>query len=150
MDGKIKILFVGDENQHRESYEELLTSSGYEVITAEDGQMALNILAGNQIDITLLDLNLSMEDQKVFETLFKTHPRMPVVILTNDETTDNALESIKKGAYDFITKPFRTDQFLLTVKRAADKSNAGKKERQAQEEIIQTPVSYTHLRAHET
>jgi two-component system, OmpR family, phosphate regulon sensor histidine kinase PhoR len=138
MDGKIKILFVGDEKQHRESYEMLLNSSGYEVITAEDGQIALDILAGKQIDITLLDLNMSMEDQKVFEPLFTTHPPMPVIILTDNETTDNALESIKKGAYDFISKPFKTDQFLHTVKRAADKSNAGKKERQAQEEIIQT------------
>jgi two-component system phosphate regulon sensor histidine kinase PhoR len=138
MHGKTKILFVGDEDQDRESYGRLLTSRGYEVITAEDGQMALDILAKKQIDITVLDLNMPMEDQKVFETLFTTHPHMPVVILTGNEKFDNALESIKKGAYDFITKPFRTDQFLLTVKRAADKSNAWKKERQAQEEIIKT------------
>ena len=139
MDGKTRILFVADENHHRESYERLLTGSGYEVITAEDGQAALDILAKRQFDITLLDFNMPIEDQKVFETLFKTHPHMPVVVLTGNETTDdNALESIKKSAYDFITKPFKTDQFLLTVKRATDKSNAGKKERQAQEEIIQT------------
>jgi CheY-like chemotaxis protein len=66
MDGKTKILFVGDENQNRGSYGRLLTSSGYEVITAEDGQMALDILAKKQIDITVLDLNMPMEDQKVF------------------------------------------------------------------------------------
>jgi signal transduction histidine kinase/CheY-like chemotaxis protein len=139
MDGKTRILFVGDENHHRESYERLLTSSGYEVIFSEDGQMALDILAKKQIDIILLDFNIPMKDQKVFETLFTTHPHIPVVILTgNEKPDDNALESIKKSAYDFITKPFKPDQFLLTVKRATDKSNAGKKERRAQEEIIQT------------
>jgi DNA-binding NtrC family response regulator len=134
MDEKTRILFVGYENQQKESYGRLLTASGYEVITAEDVQMALDVLAENQIDVTLLDLHVPMEEQKIFETLFISHPHIPVVILTGNETTDIALESIKTGVYDFIRKPFRKDQFLLTVKRSADKSNAGKRERQAQED----------------
>ena len=139
MGRKIKTLFVDDEKPLRDTCRRLLTGRGYDVITAENGQVALEILAKESFDIILLDLKMPvMGGEEVLEITRKKYPHMTVIIITGHGTLDSAVECMKKGAYDFITKPFQIDQFLLSIKRAADKRKAEIKERQTQEEIIQT------------
>ena len=139
MGRKIKTLFVDDEKPLRDTCRRLLTGRGYDVITAENGQVALEILAKESFDIILLDLKMPvMGGEEVLEITRKKYPHMTVIIIAGHGTLDSAVECMKKGAYDFITKPFQIDQFLLSIKRAADKRKAEIKERQTQEEIIQT------------
>ena len=61
---------------------------------------------------------------------------MPVIVITGHGTVDTAVECMKKGAYDFITKPFQVDQFLITVRRAADKKKLEEKARLYEEEKL--------------
>ncbi len=139
MDGTIKILFVDDEEPLRDRGQRLLTVRGYYVITAENGEKALEILAKEPVDIILLDLKMPvMGGEKVLEILSKRYPHVTAIIITGHGNIDTAVECMKKGAYDFITKPFDIDQLLLSIKRAADKINLEQQAKQLQDEMVRT------------
>ena len=137
MNEKIKILVVDDEKVIRDGCYRVLSGKGYDVITAENGQAALDILAKEPLDIILLDLKMPvMGGEEVLEITGEEYPDIPVIIITGHGTVDTAVECMKKGAYDFITKPFQIDQFLLIVTRAAEKRNLEQKARQFEQENI--------------
>lgn len=135
MDDKIRILVVDDERVVREGCHRVLSGKGYEVFLAEEGKSALEILAKDDIDIMLLDLKMPvMGGEEVLGHSRKHFPDVPVIIITGHGTVDNAVECMKKGAYDFVTKPFQVDQFLLTIERAADKRMLEQRSRLYEEE----------------
>jgi two-component system phosphate regulon sensor histidine kinase PhoR len=137
MNDKIKILVVDDEKIIRDGCHRVLTGKGYDVICAENGQAALNALAKEQLDMILLDLKMAvMSGEEVLELTGKKYPDIPVIIITGHGTVDTAVECMKKGAYDFITKPFQLEQFLLTITRAAEKRILEQKAKQFEEENI--------------
>ena len=137
MDGKIKILFVDDEEPLRDRCQSLLIARGYEVITAENGEKALEFLAKEPVDIILLDLKMPvMGGEQVLEILSRRYPSVTVIIITGHGDIDTAVECMKKGAYDFITKPFDIDQLLLSIKRAADKINLEHQAKQLQDKNV--------------
>ncbi|RJR38595.1 MAG: response regulator [Desulfobacteraceae bacterium] len=119
---KIRILVADDEKAIRDGCQRVLSSRGYEILLAENGSAAINVLASEIVDILLLDLKMPvMSGEEVLEIVRERYPTMPVIIITGHGTVDTAVECMKKGAYDFITKPFQVDPFLITVRRAADK-----------------------------
>ena len=137
MDKKIRILFVDDEARFRDTCCRLLTGRGYDVITAENGQIALDILSKNRVDIIILDLKIPvMSGEEVLEVIAKEYPDIPVVIITGNGTIDTAVECMKKGAYDFLTKPFQVDQLLFIIRRAEDKRTLEQKDRISRDMII--------------
>ncbi|MBL7175037.1 MAG: response regulator [Desulfobacteraceae bacterium] len=137
MSETIKILFVDDEERLRQTCQRLLTGRGYNVITAENGQIALDILSENPVDMMLLDLKMPvLGGEEVLEITHPKYPHIPVIIITAYGTVDTAVECMKKGAYDFVTKPFQVDQFLHTIKRAADKIKAEQKAKLFENENI--------------
>jgi len=137
MNEKAKILVVDDEKIIRDGCYRVLSGKGFEVITAENGQAALDILAKDAVDIILLDLKMPvMSGEEVLEITGKKYPDIPVIIITGHGTVDTAVECMKRGAYDFITKPFQIDQFLLVITRAAEKRNLEQKARQFERENI--------------
>jgi len=118
----ITILVVDDEKAIRDGCHRVLTSKGYEVVGAENGRIALDILSERPIDIVLLDLKMPvMGGEEILGVIRKAYPGIPVIIITGHGTVDTAVVCMKSGAYDFITKPFQIDQFLLTITRAAEK-----------------------------
>lgn len=138
MNEKIKILVVDDEKVIRDGCYRVLRGKGYDVITAENGQAAIDILAKEPLDIILLDLKMpAMSGEEVLEITGEKYPDIPVIIITGHGTVDTAVECMKKGAYDFITKPFQKDQFLLTVYRANEKIDLEKKAGEFEERNIQ-------------
>jgi len=137
MNEEIKVLVVDDEKVVREGCQRVLAGKGYEVVSAENGQKAMDILKTDKIDIILLDLKMPvMSGEEVLEKVRNQYPDIPVIIITGHGTVDTAVECMKKGAYDFITKPFQVDQFLLTVNRASEKRRLEQKARLFQEENI--------------
>ena len=137
MNKTIKIIVIDDEKAIRDGCHRVLTGKGYEVITAENGQIALDILAKELIDIILLDLKMPIiGGEKVLEIAREKYPDIPVIIITGHGTVDTAVICMKNGAYDFITKPFQIDQFLLTITRAAEKRRLEQKAEQFKEENI--------------
>lgn len=137
MNEDIKILVVDDENAIREGCRRLLTGKGYRVDTAEDGQKALDILGSGVTDIVLLDLKMpNMSGEQVLEITRNKFPEICVIIITGHGTVDTAVDCMKKGAYDFITKPFQVDQFLITINRAAEKRRLEQRARMLQDENV--------------
>jgi two-component system phosphate regulon sensor histidine kinase PhoR len=134
-DKKMTVLVVDDEKVVRDGCQRVLTDKGYHPLSAENGKEALDLLADNPVDIILLDLKMpGMSGEEVLEKTYKKHPDIPVIIITGHGTIDTAVECMKKGAYDFVTKPFQIDEFILTVNRASDKRMLEKKALRYQEE----------------
>jgi two-component system phosphate regulon sensor histidine kinase PhoR len=134
-DQSLKVLVADDERPIRDGCHRVLTSRGYEVMLAENGHQALEIISKEDIDILLLDLKMPlMGGEEVLEIVCTRRPDIPVIIITGHGTVDTAVACMKKGAYDFITKPFQVDQFLITVRRAAEKRKLEQKAKLFQEE----------------
>lgn len=137
MTEKIRVLVVDDEQVVREGCRRVLTGKGYDIVAAENGKEALDILAEQEIDIMLLDLKMPiMGGEEVLEETRDAYPDIPAIVITGHGTVDTAVECMKKGAYDFITKPFQIDQFLITIERAADKRRLELKAKQFEAENI--------------
>jgi len=135
MDETIRVLVTDDERPIREGCNRVLTGKGYEVLLAENGQAALEILEKEPVDILLLDLKMPvMGGEEVLEVVRTRYPQLPVIIITGHGTVDTAVQCMKEGAYDFITKPFQLDPFLIVVQRAADKRRLEEKTRLFEEE----------------
>jgi two-component system, OmpR family, phosphate regulon sensor histidine kinase PhoR len=131
------ILLVDDEKRFRESSQRLLTGRGYDVITAEDGQKALDFLLKNPVDLILLDLKMPvMGGEEFLQTMCPLYPDIPVVVITGHGTLDTAVNCMKKGAYDFITKPFDISQLLLSIERALEKRKLERRAKDYQEETV--------------
>jgi len=137
MNDVTRILVVDDERPIREGCHRVLTSKDYDVRTAENGQEALDILEREAIDLILLDLKMPvLSGEEVLQAVQQRHPDVPVIIITGHGTVDTAVECMKNGAYDFITKPFQIDQFLATVNRASEKRKLEQQARRYQEENV--------------
>jgi len=137
MDEKIKILVVDDEKVVRDGCNRVLTGKGYEVLSAENGRQALDLLDAEEIDMILLDLKMPvMSGEEMLGITTEKYPDIPVIIITGHGTVDTAVECMKNGAYDFITKPFQMDQFLLTITRGADKRKLEQRAKQFEQENI--------------
>jgi signal transduction histidine kinase len=133
----MRILIADDEKPIRDGCERVLTSKGFDVLSAENGQIALDIMSKEDVSILLLDLKMPvMGGEEVLEITGTRYPEIPVIIITGHGTVDTAVECMKKGAYDFITKPFQIEQFLATINRAAEKRRLEHKASQLQEQNI--------------
>ncbi|MCX5897145.1 MAG: response regulator, partial [Proteobacteria bacterium] len=106
-----KILVVDDEPNIRELIRMRLTSLGYEVIAATNSAEALSEARRAVLDLAIVDLKLGPEEDglKVMEQLFLINPRLPVIILTAHGSIENAVEAVQKGAYSYLTKPYKPE-----------------------------------------
>lgn len=116
-----KILVVDDEPNVRSSIEEMLDEHGYDVLTAASADEAFSQLKAEQPDLTICDIQMpGMSGLDAFRVMRKTHPKMPVIIMTGFGTTQTAIEATKLGAFDYQLKPFDPDEMLQTVERALE------------------------------
>lgn len=136
------VLVVDDEKVIRDGCTLLLQPEGYLVATAASGREALDLMRIQPVDVVLCDLKMpGMGALEVLEEAGKLHPDVPIIIITGHGTVADAVECMKKGAYDFVTKPFRADHLTLTVRRALEKQWLERETRRLQEE--QTRNLYT-------
>ncbi len=132
------ILLVDDEKQFRDSSQRLLTRKGYDVITAEDGERALDFLSKSPVDLILLDLKMPvMGGEEFLQAKGPLYPDIPVVVITGHGSLDVAVDCMRKGAYDFITKPFDLPQLFVSIERALEKRNLEQRAKNYQEETVQ-------------
>ena len=116
---KKKILVVDDEEAIREIVSTLLQSQGYDCTTATNGRMAQSYLQQNSPDLVLSDMVMpEMDGIRLLEWLHQHDGDVPVIIVTAMHDIATALEAIRRGAYDYILKPFEKDQLFLSVRRA--------------------------------
>jgi two-component system phosphate regulon sensor histidine kinase PhoR len=135
MDNQYSILVVDDEEVLRSGCNRVLTSEGYRVTMAGNGQEALDQLAVQPFNVVLCDLKMPvMGALEVLEQTSVLYPGNPVIIMTGLGTVADAVECMKKGAYDFVTKPFSIDHLCMVIKRALEKQLLEQQTRQLQEE----------------
>jgi len=119
------ILVVDDEPKSLDILADILKHQGYKVLLAATGQQAIDTVAANPVDLILLDLRLpDIHGSVVLERIKKTHPLLPIVIISGHGTIPIAVNTTQKGAADFIEKPLDTDQVLDTINRVLTKSFA--------------------------
>ena len=116
---KPKILVVDDEKRIRDGCHKVLTLEGFEVDRAENGQVGLSMIDHEHFDIVLLDLMMPGESGlEVLERLKMLHPDTAIIVITGYATIENSIEAMKKGAFDFIPKPFSPEQLRVVVSKA--------------------------------
>jgi len=118
---KTRILVIDDEAAIRESLRMTLEYEGYEFLGAATGQEGVALAEREAPDVVLLDVKMpGMDGLEVLERLRKMSETTPVVMISGHGTTSAAVEATKRGAFDFIDKPFESDKLLLTLKNALD------------------------------
>jgi DNA-binding NtrC family response regulator len=116
---KDQILVVDDEANLRRVLAAQLGRDGYEVHTAEDGEAALAFLKEHHIDVVITDLRMpKLGGMDLLRSALRDDPSLPIVILTAHGTVDTAVEALKTGAFDYITKPFDQDEVRMIVRKA--------------------------------
>jgi len=122
---KPKILVVDDEKVIRNGCREVLTQDGYEVILAEDGELGLKMIEKAHFDVILLDLMMpGLSGFDVLSHVKALHPDTSIIVITGYATIENSIEAMKKGAFDFIPKPFSPDQLRVVVSKAIEHTAA--------------------------
>ncbi len=116
---KLGVLVVDDEKNIREGLGRALELDGYDVSLAADGEDALQNIQKGTIDLVITDLKMPrMSGEELLKTVAARYPNIPVIVLTGHGTIENAVNAMRMGAYDFITKPVNLDHLSMLVKRA--------------------------------
>lgn len=119
-----RILVVDDEQLIRWSLKESLAGQGYEVAEAADGAEAMAALAKGNFGAALLDYRLPDTDGiALMHAVHKTHPDLPVLIITAYSSIEGAVGAVKAGAVDYVTKPFNMEDLVLRVARAIERKS---------------------------
>jgi len=122
-----KILIVDDEPRMCDSLKVLLSNEGYETQTGYSGQEALACLAKCDIDLALLDIVMpDMNGLQIMDHIKKRNLDTFVIVITGHASVDSAIESLRRGAYDYLRKPFEFEELLKRVKNALDQKRLKK------------------------
>ena len=114
-----KILIIDDEAFICENVQRILSDEGFQVLSASSGNEARDLVASEEIDLALLDLNLGTENGiEVLKALKELDPELLVIIITGYGSVETAVESLKLGAFHYMKKPFKADALRLIVKLA--------------------------------
>ena len=132
------ILIIDDEKNYLLILEAILQEEGYSVTALSDPVMAMTYLDESEVDVVITDMKMpGMTGQEVLEGVRRRHPHIPVMIMTAFGTIDRAVEAMKSGAFDYITKPFANDEILLSVRKALKLSIAERQNRLLRESLAE-------------
>ena len=133
---KFNILIVDDEKNIREGLGRSLEMDGYNILLAGDGKEGLSLVNKKEIDLVISDLKMpEMSGEELLRNLSSSNPNIPVIILTGHGTIKSAVDAMRDGAFDFLTKPVNLDRMSLLVKRALSNRQLVLKHRELQKEI---------------
>jgi nitrogen regulation protein NR(I) len=117
---KTHVLLIEDDVREASSLERLLQTEGYQVTLAHRGDEGLQRALQEDFDVVVTDLRLpGVDGLEVVRRLHAAKPRLPIVLMTAYGTTDNTIEATKHGAFEYLSKPFKMDEFLALTARAA-------------------------------
>jgi len=136
-----KILIIDDESSIRRTLKEILVFEKFEVDEAMDGLEGLAKLKAHPYDVVLLDIKMPrMDGMEALERIQEIRPHIPVVMISGHATIDTAVESVKKGAFDFISKPPDLNRLLITIRNAMDRSSLIDETRQLKRKVAKSGV----------
>jgi len=118
------ILIVDDEKAIRKTLGEILSYEGYKLEEASDGEEALKRFKEKSYDVVLCDIKMpKMDGIEFLERAREANPDVPIIMISGHGTIETAVEAVKKGAYDYISKPPDLNRLLITIRNAMDKTN---------------------------
>jgi two-component system response regulator AtoC len=121
---KTSVLVIDDEENMRHMLSKMLAMDGFRVQTAADGQMGMDILAGSDFDFILCDIKMpKMDGMGFLRTLGEKSHHATVIMMSAYGTIDLAVKAMQLGAYDFISKPFKSDEVRLAIKKAQERDH---------------------------
>jgi DNA-binding NtrC family response regulator len=138
-----RILVVDDEEPLRHMLRLILERAGYAVVGAADGQEGLEVLGSEPgISIVLCDLRMPRLDGMAFlEAARRTRPGLLVIMMSAYGNTDTAIEAVKRGAYDFVSKPFRADEIVLVLRKVEERESLARENATLRAEVaLRQPV----------
>lgn len=131
-----RILVVDDEESVRILLKRTLTEAGYDVVTAANGQEALDKVSQLQVRVVLSDIKMpGISGIEVLRKLTADHPDICVIMATAVTDTQTAIDIMKLGAYDYISKPFNRDDLLMRIQKAIEKSELEEKIKESAAEL---------------
>ena len=141
----IKVLVVDDEEPLRRLLRKELSRKGFSVEVASDGREALGLLNNNAYDVILLDIVMPGVNGISVMKKLRSDPSAPaIIVLTGKATIETAVEAMKNGAYDYLTKPYKLDELIIIINRAYEFSRLSIKNQLLQQELIRkkTPFEF--------
>jgi two-component system response regulator HydG len=118
---KVKILVVDDEQSHRTMLKAVLTKEGYDIYEADDGVSAVKAVENESFDLVLMDIRMTdMDGIEAMGEIKKTSPSIPIIMMTAYASVKTAVEALKSGAYDYLTKPLDIDELKILIKKALE------------------------------
>lgn len=143
MSGK-HVLIIDDEQNMRHMLQVMLNKEGYVAETAGDGREGLSVMAQKDFNYILCDLKMPrMDGMSFLKEAKENYPEKTFIMMSAYGTIDTALEAIKMGAYDYISKPFKTDEVLLTLKKAEERARLKKENLRLQDRIRRIEQKYS-------
>src|SRR3954467_4652618 len=128
MSNSLRICLIDDDDSARTALERVLLGEGYEVVSCGDGTRGRGVALEEDFDCVLTDLRMpGVSGLELIDTLRDELPNLPVVLMTAHGTTETAIEATRRGAFDYILKPFEMEELFPVVARAA---NAGRRGRE--------------------
>jgi two-component system response regulator AtoC len=131
-----KILVVDDEESMRHMLSLILKREGYEVLTAGGGKEALALVDGKLFDFILLDVVMpGMDGLELLKTIKDRKVEATVIMMSAHGSLETAVEAMKTGAYDYVSKPFKPDEILLTLRKAEERETLRKENARLRQEV---------------
>ena len=145
MKSKGRVLVVDDDQAHRTMLRTLVSGWGYEISEADDGDTAIQMVHGRPYDLILMDIRMiKVSGLEALAEIKVYNPAIPVIIMTAYSSVETAVEGLKKGAYDYLTKPLDFDELRLAMERAMDHSHL-KEENRLLRETLGTHFDYRNI-----
>ncbi|HXH70046.1 MAG TPA: sigma-54 dependent transcriptional regulator, partial [Pyrinomonadaceae bacterium] len=131
------VLVVEDEELMRMILRQLLEDEGFRVLTADSAENALTLFAGEEIAVTLTDIKMAgMDGLELLDQIKTIDEEAIVIIMTAYSSVDSAIAALRKGAYDYVTKPFVNEDLLQTVKNAVRTKELFRENRNLRRELV--------------
>lgn len=138
MEANISLLIVDDENSVRDSLYNWFIEDGYKVQCAANAKDALRLLEADKFDITLTDIKMpGMDGMDLLKRIKTLRPETVVIMMTAFATVDTAVQALKEGAFDYVTKPFDPDELSHLIRNASRQISLEKENTQLKEKIVQ-------------
>src|ERR1700739_3606840 len=146
------ILIVDDEADIRELVAGILDDEGFSTRTARDSDSALAEIANRRPNLVFLDIWLQgskLDGLQLLEAIKRDHPELPIVMISGHGNIETAVAAIKRGAYDFIEKPFKSDRLILVATRALETSRLKREGKELKKlapaaSVVTGPSACTH------
>src|SRR3989339_1924448 len=123
VDKKWTVLVIDDEQDLREMLSFTLMNEGYNVLTAANGKLGVEKAEKEDVDVVISDIKMpEMDGITVLGKIKEIKPEVEVIMATGYGTMETAIESLRKGAFDYINKPFNIDELLIVIEKALEKS----------------------------